>query len=97
MEHQGCDFLQPATSDFEISRLARPEFEIFISLTKYVASLEQQVAKNHNIDGPIVKYWKHFFLDTINLPCTGSEERAEYKRKMFKVSRRAQVHTSIDV
>ena len=57
--------------------------------------------KNHNIDGPwikpIVKYWKHFFLDTINLPCTGSEERAEYKRKMFKVSRRAQVHTSIDV
>ena len=53
-------FLPPATSaaggDFEISRLARPEFDIFISLTKYVAILEQQVAKKHNIDGPIFKY-----------------------------------------
>ena len=35
--------------------------------------------------------------DKINLPCTGSEEKAEYRRKMFKVSRRAQVHTSIHV
>ena len=60
LEHQGCDFLPPAISasggDFEISRLVRPEFDIFISLTKYVAILEQQVAKKHNIDGPIFKY-----------------------------------------
>ena len=43
----------------------------------------------------IVKYWKKKIRDIINLPCTGSEEKAEYRRKMFKVSRRAQLHTSI--
>ena len=30
------------------------------------------------------------FNDTINQPCAGSEETAEYKRKMFRKSRRAQ-------
>jgi hypothetical protein len=30
------------------------------------------------------------FHDTINQPCAGSEETAEYKRKMFKKTRRSQ-------